>query len=45
MCNAQFVVQMSMELETFYRKPLEEHPYLIKPLLDNEYVNEGFKSV
>lgn len=34
MCNAQFVVQMSMELETFYRKPLEEHPYLIKPLLD-----------
>ena len=34
MCSEQFVNQMSMELASFYRKPLEEHPYLIKPLLE-----------
>ena len=34
MCSEQFVNQMSMELASFYRKPLEEHPYLIKPLME-----------
>lgn len=34
MCSEQFVNQMSMELASFYHKPLEEHPYLIKPLLE-----------